>query len=87
MIILELYFVRLNCIALCSDLGCDNTDNLWEAGALVGSSAKRRQVLCLQLFNDIKELQYHTENTITNCRIEQQKTCLHGEYFEIEVLD
>lgn len=82
--------MSLNCIALCSNPGCDKTDNLWEAGALVGSPAKRKNVLYLQHFsNDIEELQYHTvnRNTIMNCRVEQQKTCLHGEYFEIEVLD
>lgn len=54
----------------------------------MGSPAKRKKVLCLQLFDDIEELQYTlNRNTTTNCRVVQQKTCLHGEYFEMEVLD
>lgn len=54
----------------------------------MGSPAKRKKVLCLQLFNDIEELQCTlNRNKITNCRVEQQKTYLHGEFFEMEVLD
>lgn len=69
-------------LAVIKQIICERLEHWW------APLQREKKVLCLQLFNDIEELQYTlNRNTITNCRVEQQKTYLYGQYFEMEALD